>query len=112
MAYATTTDSATIGTTEYSIIADSTSLPTETTDLIAQVILEFDNMAAGDVYRIRMYETGGIDKGVLGEWVVSGVQTEPKFALPPVLLMVGYDVTVTKLAGTDRTIGWAYSRVT
>lgn len=112
MAFATTTDSATIGTTEYSIIADSTTLPTETTDLIAQAVIGFDNMANGDVYRVRIYETEGIDKGVLGEWFVSNAQAQPKFALPPVLLMVGYDITVTKISGTDRSIGWAYSRVT
>lgn len=112
MGFAVTTGSATIGTTEYSIIAASTTLPTETTDLIAQASIHFNNMASGDVYRIRVYESDGTTKRLGGEWFVSHAQTEPVFFLPPVLLMVGYDITVTKISGTDRVITWAYARVT
>lgn len=112
MAFATTTGSATIGATEFSIIAGSTTLPTETTDLVSGAMVGFQNLLAGDVYRVRVYESDGTTKRAAGEWFLAHAQSIPHHLIPPVLLMVGYDITVTKIAGTDRAITWAYSRVT
>ncbi len=112
MAFATTTDSATIGTTEYSIVADSTTLPTDTTDWVVQPVIWGHNLANGDIYRIRYYESDGTTKRMCGEWFVGHVQSVPGAPMPPILLMVGSDITVTKIAGTDRSIGWSFNRVT
>lgn len=113
MAFGFVTDEATIGTTEYSIIADSTTLATETTDRVDSAIIFFHNLAAGDVYRIRVYESGGLTptKRAVCDWYVGHAQAVPGFALPSLILGVGYDITVQKIAGTDRTIGWTLSRV-
>lgn len=114
MALGFVTDTATIGTTEYSLISDSTTLATETTDRIEQVLIDFNALAIGDVYRVRVYESAGSTptKRVTGEWFVSGVQAVPNFVLPSLILGVGYDITVAKIAGTDRSISWTLARVT
>jgi hypothetical protein len=113
MGFAFTTGSATIGTTEFSIISGSTTLPTETTDLIQQATVWFGALASGDVYRVRVYESADdATKRVAHEAYVAHAQAEPGYVLPPILLGVGYDITVTRIAGTDRTIRWTYARVT
>jgi hypothetical protein len=110
-------DSATIGTSEYSLPADTTSgVPTsQTDDSYLQVWIDFGALAAGDQYRVRLYEKvagTGATQRLVDEWIVTGAQSKPAWTMPPVLLCHGWDVTVTKLAGTDRSIGWSLRKVT
>ena len=112
MAIIFTNDSATISTTEYSLPNDGTPSPV-TTDGIYQFFIDFGALAAGDQYRIRLYEkydAAGTQR-LVEEWIVTGSQSKPLFVLPSFVLGEGWDVTVTKLAGTDRTIGWSIRRV-
>jgi hypothetical protein len=112
-----TDDSATIGTAEYSLPAATTSgVPTsQTTTGYLQAWIDFAAMAAGDQYRIRLYEKVngvGATQRLVEEWILTGAQSKPAWTMPPVLVGRGWDVTVTRLAGTDRTIGWSLRVVT
>lgn len=105
-------DSATISTTEYSLVNDSTSLATDTTDGIYQVFLDLSAMTVTEQYQIKVYEKcySAGSKLVIYESIVTGTSA-PTWVSPSLVLLYGWDVTVKKLAGTDRTIGWSIRQV-
>ena len=116
MAITYTNDSASISTSEYSLPADTTtSVPTsQTTDGVFQFVVDFGNMAAGDQYRMRLYEkadSGGTQR-LAEEWVLSGAQSKPLFISPSFVLGEGWDFTVLRQAGSDRSIAWSIRKVT
>lgn len=105
--------SASISTTEYSLpLASTTGLPANKTDNGAiQVYLDLDNLANGDVYELRLYEK------------VRSADSAKKFAIfyladdygadnavwvsPCFYVKHGWDVTLKRTAGADRTIAWS-----
>lgn len=115
MALGITGNSATIGTTEYSIPAATTSgVPTsQTDDCVLQCWIDLGAMAAGDSFQVKVYEkvNGGTQRTVYVATLV-GAQTDAAFVLPSLFLGEGWDVTLKKIAGTDRSIGWSLRKVT
>lgn len=115
MAYTNIIDSATISTSEYSLPADTTTgVPTsQTDDCDLQAVIDFGAMAAGDEYRIRVYEkvNAGTQR-VAYEAFVNGTQSQAAFYVPRFTLDEGWDLTVKKTAGTDRSIGWSLRKWT
>lgn len=106
-------DSASISTSEYSLPNDSTSLAAITTDGVYQVFLDLSALAAGDEYELKVYEkvqSGGTQRVVYRAYFVS-VQATPHSVTPSLVLMHGWDVTLKRLAGSDRTIGWSIRQV-
>lgn len=103
---------ATVGTTEYSIVNGSTTLATDPTDAIIQVYVDPANMAVGDEYVLRVYETvrSGGTKRVVEEWTLMGAQSEA-LVTPSMLVMHGWDVTLQKVAGTDRAFDLSIRKV-
>lgn len=98
---------ATIGSTEYSIAqnANYSAGSPKTTQGYVQAVIDFvANLAAGDQYQVRIYEkaNGGTQRPLLTA-VVTGAQAE-SFVTPLLFLGEGWDITVKKLAGTDRSI--------
>lgn len=111
MAITITSSSATIGTTEYSLPNGSTTLTAQTDDCILQVWINFANMAAGDQYLVKVYEkVNAGTAGVAYQATVSGAQSD-LFVTPSLLVGEGWDVTVDKIAGTDRSIAWSIRKV-
>jgi hypothetical protein len=105
MAITEYTINASVGTTEYSVTNNSTTLGSRTEDGIMQAHVDLSAMTAADQYRIRVYEktrSASSQKAVY-EAVVSGTQPEP-FITPSLVVMHGWDVSITKVSGTDRTI--------
>ena len=109
-----TNDSAIISTTEYSLPADTTTgVPTsQTDDAIIQILIGFQNMVAGDQYEVKYYESDGTTQGLVATWILAGAQALPKFLVPSVIFGVGWDITVKRLAGSDRTVSWSIRKVT
>ncbi len=102
------TNSATIGTTEYSLPNNSTTLASITTDGAVQVLIDFANMTSTEGYTIKIKEkvtSGGTQRTVV-ESRLDGAQPGP-WVSPVFIMMHGWDVTVTKNAGTDRSISWS-----
>lgn len=97
-------DGVTVGASELSIVSGTTSLQTITDDGVYQLWIDAGNMAKGDEFRIRLYEkveaTGGTKK-VFAQWSMLGLQAEV-FVTPTFILLHGWDMTIQKIAGTDR----------
>lgn len=102
-------NSTTVGATEHFLASNSTTKTDQTTDGAYQLFLELNNLAAGDEYRVRVYErisSGGTARIVM-EWVVAGAQGSPNWVTPTLILLHGWEFSLTKLAGTDRSIAWS-----
>lgn len=105
---------ATVSTTEYSCTANSTSIQTRTTPGVFQLCVDgIANMVAGDTYEIALQEkaiTGGTQRRtILG--YLEGAQGELWFSAP-MILGVGWDFTLKRLAGSDRSLSWSVRSVT
>jgi hypothetical protein len=102
-----TDGSATIGTTEYSLPAASTTLTAQTDACALQVFINLANLATSDQFKIRIIEkVNGQTAAPVIEFVVSNAQSFV-WVSPILYLGDGWNVTVTKLAGTDRAINWS-----
>lgn len=103
--------SATIGTTPFSLPNNSTTLTPITVDGVYQVLLDLAAMTLTEKYSIRVLEkvtSGGSQREIFAA-VVSGAN--PSLVTPSLILLHGWDVVVTKLSGTDRSIGWSIRQV-
>jgi hypothetical protein len=101
---------ATIGATEYSLPAASTSLATLTSAPgNYELWLDLAALTASESYDLRIYEAvkSGGTKRLLDIVRLAGVQAEPIYVYPRVALRNGWDITLKKVAGTDRSIDWS-----
>ncbi len=105
-------NSATISTVEYSLPNNSTSLTPITVDGVYQIFIDLGAMTLTEQYQIRIYEkiTSGGSQRIIYESIITGTMAD-NWVSPSLILMHGWDVTVKKLAGTDRSIGWSIRRV-
>lgn len=113
MAFTQINDSALIGTTEYYLGADSTTKALQTTECSLQVFIFIAAMAAGDQFRVRIYREINNQETTLEEFFL----THPKTSLGLPGLFVGgvsgaWDISVTKITGTDRTVHWCLFQAT
>lgn len=106
-------NTATISTTEYSLPNNSTTLTPITADGVYQVFIDFFNMASGDEYLIKVYEkvTSGGTQRVIFTASLLGIQSPPVWVAPSMIFLHGWDVTVTRIAGTNRSISWSIRQV-
>lgn len=105
-------NSATISTTEYSLPNNSTTLTPQTDDGIYQVFIDADAMATNDEYEIKIYEkvrSAGTQRVVYYSYL-RGDQSYP-WVSPSLVLLHGWDVTMKRIAGTDRSIEWSIRKV-
>lgn len=109
--------SASIGTTEYDLPSASTTLSAQTTDGIYQVFLDLSAMTANEQYIIRTYEKvrSASTQRLVDVVTLSGVQTEPVYATPALLLLHGWTYTLQRVntggSSADRTIEWSIRQV-
>lgn len=108
-------NSATIGATEYSLPANAnySSGSPQTGDGAVQGWIDFSAITAlADVFLIKVYEkvvSGGTQRAI-EEYTI---QYPVVFILERGLILLnGWDVSVTKISGTDRSIGWSLRAVT
>jgi len=106
MTIAITSNSATIGTTEYYLASNSTSKTSQTLDCMLEVFIDFAAMTATEEYQVKMYEKINTVERVLWTTNVRGVQSAPLVA-PSLIVGEGWEVSVKKIAGTDRSIAWS-----
>jgi hypothetical protein len=106
-------DSQTISTTEYSLVNSSTTLASDTTDGIYQLYLDLNAMVAGDQYELKVYEKvrSASTQRVVSTQTFTGLQPTPNVVLPSLILLHGWDFTLKRLAGSDRTIAWSIRRI-
>lgn len=107
MGISKTDGSASISTTEYFMMAGSTTAGSgQTTDCVMQAFVDVENMAAGDRYEFTVYESvNGTRKG-LARIEVDGAR-DKHIVFPSFIVTDGWDVSGKRLAGSDRTIKWS-----
>jgi ATP phosphoribosyltransferase regulatory subunit HisZ len=106
--------SASISTTEYSLPNAGTTLTPITADGVYQLFLDLNALAAGDLYELRLYEkvqSAGTQR-LCEMWIFDGAQGHPHHVSPAFVLLHGWDMTMKKGSGTDRTIGWSIRQLT
>lgn len=92
-----------VSTTELSLISGTGTLQADTTACAMQAVIDCANMAKGDEFVVRVYETArsGGTKREIYKAVLSDAQSA-LFTHPTLLVGRGWDVTMQKVAGTDR----------
>lgn len=105
---------ATIGTTEYSLPGAGTTLQTITNAPgNYELWLDLANLTSTEAYDLKVYEAvrSGGTKRLVDTVRISGAQAEPVYVYPRVALRNGWDITLTRVAGTDRSIQWSIRNV-
>lgn len=93
-----------VSTTELSLVSGTSSLQTITTAGVYQLWLDpVTNMAKGDEFIVKVYEKviSGGTKRVVWSATISDAQAT-LFVMPTLVLKNGWDMTIQKIAGTDR----------
>lgn len=107
-------NSGTIGTSLYSTVNNSTTAPaSSTTAGIYQAFFDTNAIAAGDEFAFTCYEkvaSGGTQR-IVYQTVLVGPQGQPGLAFPALVLLNGWDFTMQKIAGTDRSIAWSIRQI-
>jgi len=106
------TGTETVGTTEWSMTTDTAGPDAETTAGVFAALVDFNAVAAGDTFRFAVYEkcrTGDTQR-LIYTAEITGAQPSPLWASPSLFLGVGWDMTLKKIAGTDRAINWRISK--
>lgn len=106
--------SATIGATEYFLASASTSKTDQTANPgVFQLFVELNNLAAGDIFQVRCYErisSGGTARVVYQD-NYTGPMDAPMLATPTLILLHGWEFSLAKVSGTDRSIAWSIRKV-
>lgn len=101
------TGSQSVTTTEHSLTTDTTGPDSDTTDGCFQPFIAIPAAATyADLFRIRYYETVSGTQYQIFEADVRGTGAAQCWVGPAMTLGVGWDMTIIKTAGTDRTIVW------
>lgn len=98
------TFNASVSTTELSLSGGG-AVQALTADGVYELVLDLAAMAKGDVFRLRFYEkaiAGGTQR-VYWSQTFMGVQSE-MHRFPGISNLHGWDATIQKVTGTDRTI--------
>lgn len=106
-------NAATISTAEYSLPNAGTVLTPITVDGVYQLFLDVSALVAADQYELKLYEkvqAAGTQR-VCETWFFDGVQGSPHFVSPTIILLHGWDFTMKRIAGSDRSIGWSIRQV-
>jgi hypothetical protein len=106
-------DSASISTSEYFVAGDSTSADYQTADGVYQLWLDLSAVVAGDIFTIRVYEkvgSAGTARVVLTD-SVTGPLESPHYVTPSLILMHGWEFSLIRNAGSDRTIAWSVRKI-
>lgn len=97
-----------VSTTELSITNGTSTLANQTTAGCYQCFLDLSALADGDQFEFRVYEktrSASTRRVCFYAVIANGQGTDGAlWVSPPLLLMNGWDMSIDKLAGTDRTI--------
>ncbi len=105
--------SETVGGTEWSFVTDSAGPDTATDDLIGQCFLDLNALTGTDEFSVKIYEKVQVADTQRVVWQKSliGPQNPPVLVFPCLDFMNGWDLTVDKIAGTDRAIDGSIRKV-
>lgn len=106
------TGTETVGTTEWSLTTDTSGPDAETSDGVFQAYIDINALAAGDDFRLRLYEKcqSGSTQRLAEEWTLT-IAVGKLLVTPAFVLLHGWDFTLVKVAGTDRAIDWSIRKI-
>lgn len=108
------TGTETVSTTEWSMTTDTSGPDVDTTVAIFQPFIDLNALAAGDVFEFKVYDkiagTGDTQR-VIYAVQFANAQGTPIWVGPSLMLGHGWDMTLKKVSGTDRSITWRISKV-
>jgi len=112
MAITLTGGSASISTTEYFLASQSTTATYQTADMAIQVFLDLSAMGAGDTFVLKFYEkvNGGTSRSFVST-TFTNAQSPAHYSSLQYIVGEGWEVSLIKTAGTDRTIPWSLRQV-
>jgi hypothetical protein len=101
----------TVSTTELSLISGTSTLQNNNTAAMYQVSIDASAMAKGDRFRVKIYKAvrSGGTKRLFLQADIYNAQSE-LFVMAPVMLLFSWDVTIQKIAGTDRAFDTSIDR--
>jgi hypothetical protein len=109
------TGTLTVSTTELSLVSGTSVLQSVTDDGVYQVFLDLNAVANGDVFELRIKEkvTSAGTQRTIATFTLSDAfgADNAVWASPSLILMHGWDVTMDKTVGTDRSIPYSIRRV-
>jgi hypothetical protein len=111
MALSITNFGPTVGTSPWFVVSASTTKTDQTDDSMLQVHIGLSNMTASEQYRIRLYEKINGVQVVYMEIIKTGSQSRP-VVIPGLIVGEGWEIEITKLAGTDRVINVSLRKAT
>lgn len=101
--------------TEFSLSAGSTSIQARTSAGLYAAWIDSTNLARGDVYVLRAYEkvvSGGTQRIAFAALIPGmGLAPDKLWTCPPLMLLNGWDFTLQRLTGSDRTIEYSIKAV-
>jgi hypothetical protein len=102
-----------ISTTEISLVSGTSSLQSITDDGIYQVFIEVSALAPNDEFTIAIKEKvyAAATQRIIHKPTLLGQQAEPIWVSPSLALIHGWDVTIIRVAGADRTLAWSIRKV-
>lgn len=114
MAIAEISGTETVTTTEWSLTGDAARAAQAVTDQGAVCIeLDLTTVVVGDQYELAVYEkvlSGGSQLKGQTFIFTGGAIGNPRWTSPSYQLKHGWDWTLKKLTGTDRSISWSIRR--
>jgi len=107
------TGTETVTTTEWSMTTDTSGPDVDTTAGIFQAFIDVSALAAGDVFEFKVYEKvlSGSTQRLVYYARAANAQGTPVYVSPSLVLGNGWDMTLLKVSGTDRSIDWRISKV-
>lgn len=104
----------TVSTTEWSMTTDTAGPDVETSDGYFTFVIDLSALGAGDVFTMKLYEkvVSGATQRLADSWTFSGVQSRLIVITPSFPLMHGWEGTLIKEAGIDRSITWSIRKAT
>jgi hypothetical protein len=103
----------TVSTTEWSLTTNTAGPDVDTTAGAYQAFLEMDALLKADQYAFKVYEKvlASSTQRLVCQWYFANAQSEPVWVSPTLILLNGWDMTLLKLAGTDRSINFSVRRI-
>lgn len=104
-----------IGANEYSLPSKTTSTGRSpiTTDGVYQLWIDMANMLTSDEYELKIYEVAstGTTQQLVYQASLAGKQSPPMVVYPSLVLLHGWDMTLTLISGSARTIPYSIRQV-
>jgi len=100
----------TVSTTEHSLTTDTAGPDSTTDDKGIMAFLDFSTLDDGDHFRVKVYEksrSGDTQRQVGAPFDIKDGRSDPMLLIPLQAFLHGWDITVDKIAGTDRSIEWS-----